>query len=253
MTDQIHPSAIVSAQAQLGERVKIHPYAIIDDHVIIGDDCEIGPHAVIHNFVRMGNGNKIHAHAVLGDLPQDLSFDQRETWVEIGAHNVIREAATIHRATSDERITRIGNHCYLMGNTHVGHDCTLGDYVIMANNAGLGGHTHVDDRVTLGAGALVHQFCRIGAYSMIAAFTGTRKDILPFTMSAGQPLKHYRLNSIGLRRNGIKGAAFKIVEQAYRLIKNGTKDLSELEQTAEIKRLQQWLDSPSKRGLSGFL
>jgi len=253
MSCQIHPSAIVSPQAQLGERVIVQPYAIIAAHVVIGDDCQIGPHAVIHDFVRMGRGNQIHAHAVLGDLPQDIGFDRRETWVQIGDHNVIREGVTIHRATSNERLTRLGSHAYLMANSHIAHDCTVGDHVILTNNVCLGGHVTVEERAILGGGVLIHQFCRIGAYAMVAAFTIARKDILPFTMSAGQPLKHYRLNSVGLRRNGIKGAEFKMVEQAYRSIKSGHKDLSPFEQTKEIKLLQRWLDAPSKRGLSGFL
>ncbi len=253
MNTGIHPTAIVSSKAKIGKGVSIQPYAIIDDYVEIGDDCIIGPHAVIYNFVKMGKGNKIHAHAVIGDLPQDIGFDNSETWVEIGDFNVFREGVKIHRATSPKRITRVGNNCYLMANSHIGHDCIVADNVILTINVGIGGHVSVGEGAVFGGGVLVHQFCRIGAFSMLAAFTIARKDVLPFCMVAGEPLKHYRLNSIGLRRNGIKGDAFKVVEQAFRQISRGEKNLDNLQQTSQIKFLKNWLEQPSKRGLTGFL
>lgn len=250
---EIHPTAIVSPHANLADGVRIGPYAIIEDNVEMGEGCVVGPHVIIHAYVRMGAGNKIHGHAVIGDLPQDLGFDQAsETWVEIKNNNVIREHATIHRATI-AGVTRIGSDCYIMTNVHIGHDCQLGSGIIMASNTGLGGHTHVGDKVVFGAAVGVHQFTRIGCYVMCAGMMTVRKDVMPYTMVAGEPAKHYRLNTIGLRRSGVKAADYKALEKAFREVRRGNKTLEGVEQTSQVKHLGQWLAADSKRGLTGFL
>ena len=249
----IHPTAIVSPHANLADGVIVKPYAIIEDNVEIGENCIVGHHAVVHEYVRMGSGNKIHAHAVIGDLPQDIGFDQnQETWVEINDNNVIRENVTIHRSTI-EPATRIGSGCYIMTNVHIGHDCQLGDDIIMASNTGLGGHTHVGDKVVFGAAVGVHQFVRIGSYVMCAGMIAVRKDVMPYTMVAGDPAKHYRLNTIGLRRSGVKGSSYKALEKAYRDIREGNKTLENIQQTEQVLHLQKWLMEDSKRGLTGFI
>ncbi len=249
----IHPTAIVSPHASLADGVVVKPYAIIEDNVEIGENTVIGPHAVIHQYVRMGAGNKIHAHAMIGDLPQDLSFDQSsETWVEIKDNNVIRENVTIHRATTAE-VTRVGSDCYIMTNVHIGHDCQLGNGIIMASNTGLGGHTQIGDKVVFGAAVGVHQFARIGSYVMCAGMIAIRKDVMPYTMVAGEPAKHYRLNTVGLRRSGVKGQNYKTLEKAYREIRSGNKSLEGIEETEQTLHLKEWLGADSKRGLSGFL
>ncbi len=251
---QIHPTAIIAPNAVISDGVVVEPYAIIKDHVEIGENSVIGPHAVIHDYVRMGSGNRIHAHAVIGDLPQDISFDPAmETWVEIGDGNTIREGVTIHRATNPGTPTRVGSNCFLMAYAHIGHDCQLGDGVIFASYSALGGHTEIGDNVVLGAAVAIHQFCRIGSYTMLAGFMGVRKDVLPYTMIAGDPARHYRLNTVGLRRAGVKGARYKALEAAYRAVRSGDKSLQEIESTPEVEHLREWLSAKSKRGLSGFL
>ena len=250
----IHPTAVVSAHAQLADGVVVGPYAIIHDHVHIGENSRIGPHAVIHDYVRMGAGNRVHAHAVIGDLPQDISFDPAlETWVEMGDGNTLREAATIHRGSAASPCTRLGSNCYLMVNAHVGHDCIIGDGVILTINSAIGGHVEIGDNVVVGGGVAVHQFCRIGRNAMVAGFIALRKDVLPFTMIAGAPPRHYRLNSVGLRRAGIKGDRYRVLEQAYRAVRAGDKSLQHVESTAEVAYLREWLSQDSKRGLSAFL
>jgi UDP-N-acetylglucosamine acyltransferase len=249
----IHPTSIVSPNAKLAEGVVVGPYSIIHDHVEIGANTVIGPHVVIHDYVRMGAENRLHAHAVIGDLPQDISFDtSTETWVEIGDKNILREGVTLHRATAASTSTRLGSGCYVMINTHIGHDCRIGNGVILSSVA-LGGHVQIGDKAVLGASAAIHQFCRIGQYAMVAGFMPIRKDVMPYTMVAGNPARHYRLNTVGLRRSGIKGERYKVLEKAYRAVKSGDKLLLGIEDTDEVQSLREWLAQDSRRGLSGFL
>lgn len=249
----IHPTAIVAETARLGEGTRVGPYAIVGDQVETGVNCTIEAHGIIQSHVRMGNHNHIHSHAVLGGLPQDLGFDRNlDTWVEIGDHNEFREYVAISRASFENQATRIGNHCYFMNNTHVGHDCVLGDHNIMATGSAVGGHVQLGDRVFLGGGALVHQFTRIGSYAMIAGVMGVRKDVLPYTLIGGTPVRHYRLNSIGLRRAGINGQRYKALSQAFRRLRD-KQPLDDLPDTPETKHLKQWLSAESKRGIYGFI
>lgn len=249
---QIHPTAVVAPEAKLGEGVIIAPYAVIAGQVEIGANTVIGPHVVIHRFVRLGERNRVHAHAVLGDVPQDIAFSGPETGVEIGDDNVIREGATIHRSTTPGYPTSIGSNCLLMVYAHIAHDCRIGNGATLTNNVGLGGHVEVGDRAVLGGGVLIHQFVRIGCYAMVGGFVGVRKDVLPYSLVAGNPARHYRLNTIGLRRAGITGQRYRVLEAAFRALR-ADKDLGELAGTPELAYLRGWLSAPSRRGLTGFL
>lgn len=252
MISQIHPTAIVSADAQIGADVTIGPYAVVEADVVIGPGCKLAAGAIIHRYVRMGSNNHIHAHAVLGDLPQDLSFKGEETWVHVGDDNIIREGATLHRSTEADVPTRLGSGCYLMAYSHLGHGAQVGNGVILTNNVMLAGHTEVGERAVFGGNAGMHQFTRVGAYAMVAGFIPVRKDVLPFTMVGGEPVRHYRLNTVGLRRAGIKGDRYRCLEKAFRILKSGSDDLSELPDTPELRYLRDWLAAESKRGIYGF-
>ena len=252
MATIVHPTAVVSTQAELGDGVVVGPYVVIDDPVTIGDNTVIGPHAVIHSHVELGSDNTIHAHAVLGDLPQDLTYRDAETWVRIGRKNIFREGTTIHRSTDPDVPTRIGSECYLMAYAHVGHNTQVGDYVILTNNVMLAGHVEIGERAVLGGNAGVHQFTRVGAYTMVAGFVAVRQDVIPFTMLGGEPVRHYRLNTVGLRRAGIKGERYRSLELAYRALREGNRELGGLAQTPEIEHLTSWLGIKSKRGIYGF-
>ncbi len=250
----IHPTACVSPHANLADGVIVKPFAVIEDNVEIGANCVIGPHAVIHKYVRMGSGNKIHAHAVIGDLGHDTGFDENlETWVHIGDDNTIREGVTIHRATHPETTTTLGNRAFLMAYAHIAHDCQVGDDVIFSNNICLGGHVEVGNKVVLGGAVVIHQFSRIGDFVMCAGFMAVRKDVMPYTMVAGDPARHFRLNTVGLRRSGVKGDKYKTLEKAYREIRGGNKTLDGIEETEQVLHLKAWLAADSKRGLTGFL
>ena len=253
MTAGIHPTAIISQNAELAEGVTVGPYAVIEDQVTIGAGTFVGPGAVIHSHVRIGRENQIHAHAVIGDLPQDLTFNGEQTSVEIGDGNVIREGVTIHRSTEMDRPTRIGNGCYLMAYSHAAHGVRVGDGVILTNNVLLAGHVEVGEKAVLGANAGVHQFTRVGAFSMVAAYVAIRKDVLPFSLIGGQPLRHYRLNTVGLRRNGITGQRYRALEMALRCLRGGSRDLGSVPRTPEVRLLEEWLGAKSRRGIYGFV
>lgn len=248
---QIHPTAIVAPGAVLGKGVVVGPYAVIDEPVEIGAGSAIGPHAVVHRYVRMGERNRIHAHAVIGDLAQDLAFSGEETWVEIGSDNVFREGVTIHRPTAGGP-TRVGSGCFFLAYAHVAHNCRVGDRVTLTNNVCLGGYVEVGERAVLGGAVLVHQFCRVGAYAMVAGFLAVRKDVLPYSLVGGPPARHYRLNTVGLRRARITGERYQTLESAFRALRSG-RNLDGLPATPEIARLHEWLAAPSRRGLTRFL
>jgi len=253
MTQNIHATAYIAPSAIIGENVTIGPFAVIDENVQIGANCQLGAHAVIQPYVKMGDGNVLHPHAVLGGLPQDTSFKaETVSWLEIGDNNVFREGFTAHRASIENAKTVIGSSCFFMNNSHVAHDCVVGDNTIFANNVAIGGFVEVGNNVFMGGGVVAHQFCRIGSYAIVQGTTGLNKDVIPYMLIGGRPAKHYRLNAVGLRRAGITGDRYKVLSSAFRLLRN-KKSLDELEQTDELKFLQQWLDVKSGRGLHSFI
>ena len=253
MSQNIHPTAYIAEQATVGESVTIGPFAVIEDHAQIGDNCKIGSHAVIRPYTKMGSGNAVHPHVVLGDLPQDTSFkEETVSWLEIGDNNTFREGFTAHRGSAENAVTRIGSNCFFMNNSHVSHDSQIGNKTIFANNVAIGGFVEIGDNVFMGGNVVAHQFCRIGSYAIIQGTTGLNKDVIPFCLIAGYPAKHYRLNTIGLKRAGIIGEQYKVISTAFRLLRKNA-SIEHLEDTQEIKYLKQWLAVKSKRGLHGFM
>ena len=253
MANTIHSTACIAPTAILADHITIGPFVVIEDHVEIGSHCEFGAHAVVQSYVKMGEGNVLHPHVVLGGLPQDLSF-KKETvsWLNIGNHNIFREGFTAHRASIENASTSIGSDCFFMNNSHVAHDCEVGNHTIFANNVAIGGHVTIGDHVFMGGAVVVHQFCRIGSYAIVQGTTGLNMDVMPFMLIGGRPAKHYRLNSVGLRRAGITGSRYKILSSAFRLLKKKA-SLDDLEETEELVYLKQWLSHQSSRGTHGFI
>jgi len=235
--NSIHTTAIIDKAAQLGDNVAVAPYVVIEADVVVGDDCDIGAHCVIKRHTRLGQRNRIAEHTVIGGEPQDVSFRPRESQVWIGDDNCLREGVTIHRATKAGGVTRIGNENYLMAYAHIAHDCTLGNHVTFANGATLGGHVHVADRAFLSAYVVVHQFCRIGKYAMIAGLSAVRQDCLPFILSAGNPAHARSLNIVGLRRGGFDSEQIRALKRAYTVLLRSGEPLQ--------KALQRLQDSES--------
>jgi len=247
----IHSTAIIDPLAQLGSNVKVGPYAIIDKGVQIDDGCEIGPHVVIRGNTRIGRDSRIFQFSSIGEAPQDKKYAGEETWLEIGARNVIRESCTINRGTAqDKGITRIGDDNWIMAYVHIAHDCVVGNNTILANNTSLAGHVSVGNFAILGGFTLVHQFCHIGAHSFSAMGTAISKDVLPFVMVSGNVAKVYGLNTEGLKRRGFSAAELKNLKAAYRIIyrsgntlENAKAMLSELAARSDnVRSIQTFLD-----------
>jgi len=253
MTQHIHPTAYIAPDAVLGNNIIVDPFAVIESGVELGDDCHIGAHAVVQRYVKMGNGNILHPHAVLGGLPQDTGFKaETVSWLLIGDNNVFREGFTAHRASKEHGETRIASKCYFMNNSHVAHDCNIGSNTIFANNVAIGGHVEVGNNVFMGGSVVAHQFCRIGSFAIVQGTTGLNMDVIPFTLIGGRPARHYRLNTIGLKRAGITGDRYKVLETAFRLLRN-KQPLDNLQETDELRQLKDWLAVKSKRGTHGFI
>ncbi|MEN6332461.1 MAG: acyl-ACP--UDP-N-acetylglucosamine O-acyltransferase [Smithella sp.] len=214
----IHSTAIVAPDAELGEGVEIGPYTIIGKDVKIGNNTIIGPHAVIDDFTHIGENCHIFQFASIGAPPQDLKFGGEKTSVVIGNFNTIREFVTIHRSTThDIGVTVIGDHNLIMAYCHVAHNCKLGNNIVMSNGATLGGHTHIEDYAIIGGLTGVHQFSRIGAHCIVGGASGVNKDVPPYTTAAGNHAKLFGLNLIGLKRRGFSEETINALKKAYRI------------------------------------
>jgi UDP-N-acetylglucosamine acyltransferase len=215
---QIHPTAIIDSEAQLGRGASIGPYSVVSSDVVLGEGCEIGSHVVLRPGTRLGEKCRILHHAVIGEDPQDLKFGGEYSTTEIGARTVIREFVTVNRGTKAHERTVIGSDCFLMAYSHVAHDCIVGNHVIMANSANLAGHIEVEDWVIIGGLVGVHQFVKIGCHSMIGGGFRVTKDVPPFITAAGEPLRFCGLNAIGLRRRGFSPESIHALRQTYDII-----------------------------------
>ena len=214
----IHPSAVVSESARLGENITIGPYCVIGDEVEIGDGSIIGPHAVIEKGTSLGKECRVYQFASVGAPPQDLKFKGERSFTVIGDRTTIREGATIHRATGEGNETRIGSDCLLMAYIHVAHNCTLGNHVIMSNLASCAGHAIVEDRVVIGGMAGVHQFVKIGRNAMVGGMSKLVQDVVPYTIVDGHPAKVVGLNNVGISRAGIPLESRRLIKKAYKIL-----------------------------------
>lgn len=218
MSVRIHPTAIVAADAQLGDDVEIGPFSIVGEDCVIGDGCTLAARVSLERSVRLGSNVKIGVGTVLGGDPQDLKFAGERTTVEIGDDTTIREYSTINRGTAQSFKTTIGRKCFVMSYVHLAHDCHIGDGVILANGVQLAGHVTVDDRAILSGLCAVHQFARIGRYAFVGGMTRVSQDVPPFLKAVGNPMKLYGLNSVGLRRHNFDEAVLRELKRAYRLL-----------------------------------
>ena len=215
----IHPTAIVEPGAQLGVDVQLGPGAYVAGTARLGDGCILGPHTVVLDHTTLGARCKVHACAVIGDLPQDLSFKNEPSYVVVGDDCIFREGVTIHRGTKPGTTTRLGHHVFMMANSHVAHNCEVGDRVIMANGVLLAGYVVVGERCFFGGGSAVHQFCHVGRLAMVGGISSITKDLPPFciTPSCANSLVA-GLNVVGLRRNGFAAAQRAQIKQAFGLL-----------------------------------
>ena len=253
---KIHPTALVSDDAQLGSGVEIGAFAIVGPSCIVGDGCVIAPRASLEQNVRLGRKVRVGVGAVLGGDPQDLKFQGEETTVEIGDGTVIREYSTINRGTSESFKTTVGKNCFIMSYVHLAHDCHLGDGVILANGVQLAGHVRIEDRAILSGLSAVHQFVRIGRHAFIGGCSRVSKDIPPFLKAVGNPVKLYGLNTVGLQRSGFDEDTLRELKRAYRLFFNSDLNITQaldraetdLDQRPEVQELMRFLEA-SGRGV----
>jgi len=253
----IHPTAVISSAASLGDDVRIGAYTVVGPKVEIDSGCDIGSHCVLKGPTTVGPNNRIYSFASIGDDPQDKKFAGEDTRLEIGSGNTIREYCTLNRGTTqDEGVTSLGNDNWIMAYAHIAHDCRLGDHIIMANGSTLAGHVHVGDYAMLSAFAAIHQFCRIGAHSFVGAYGGIGKDVPPYVLVFGTPPKPRGINSEGLQRRGFSAEQIKNLKDAYRLLYRSDMLVTDVvaqlkERVAEQSELQILIEfiEKSERGL----
>ena len=233
----ISEHAIIHPSARLAEGVSVGPGSIIGADVTLGEGTWVGPHVVIQGPTVIGKYNKIFQFASVGDEPQDITYQGEPTKLIIGDHNIIREFCMISRGTvKGGGLTQIGNHNFFMAYTHIGHDCMIGNHVIMVNYSALSGHVVLHDYTNIGAYAAVHQFCHVGAYAFIARATYVSKDVLPYLMIAGQDTSACGINTVGLRRRGFSSEVIDALRRAYKIIFR--KGLTVQEAVSELEVLQ---------------
>ncbi len=255
---KISELAVVSKKAKIAEDVEIAPFAIIEDDVEIGRLVKIWPHAHICSGTVIGEETQVHMGAVVGHLPQDLTFDaNKKTYVKIGKRTVIREYATIHRATKEGMATTIGDNCYLMAVSHVGHDCHIGDNVIIANCALLAGHVEVGDSTFISGNVVVHQFCRIGGHVIVGGFSGINMDVPPYMLVRG-PSVIRGVNLVALRRAKFPRDTIHKITEAFKLLYrsnlNTTQAVDEIKKIGPSKELDYLVEfiQNAKRGICKY-
>ncbi|MBU1598722.1 acyl-ACP--UDP-N-acetylglucosamine O-acyltransferase [bacterium] len=248
--------AIVAKGAKIGDGVQIGPYAIIEEDVEIGSGTKIGPFSLCLNGTRIGMNCKIYNNVTIGGEPQIKGWKPVQSYVIIGDRNVIREYVTVHRSSTQNSVTRIGNDNFIMATAHIAHNCQIGTGVIMTNYATLAGHVIVEDRAVISGLAAIHQFVRIGALAMVGGGSKVVQDVPPYIIVDGHPACAVSLNTIGLQRSGISGKVRQDLKVAYRLLYrshlNITQALTKIEEeispSPEIAHLLEFIKS-SQRGI----
>jgi UDP-N-acetylglucosamine acyltransferase len=214
---RIHASAVISPEADLADDLVIGPYVTIEGPVKIGSGCVIRPGAHLIGPLVMGNDNTVFSGAVLGECPQHLKFNGEPTTLEIGHGNIFRENVTIHRGTTQSWTTKIGNDNFFMVNSHVAHDCRIGDRCILANGALVGGHCSIGDNVYLSGNCAVHQFVRLGKLALLSGCSATTKDIPPFVIQQNIDMV-VGVNIVGMRRAGMTHEEINAVRKAFKIL-----------------------------------
>ena len=226
----IHATAVVHKGAQIGEDCEIGPYCIVGEYVKLGPRCRLHSHVVVDGHTTIGEENEIYPFTTIGLKTQDLKWSGGTTYTTIGDRNVIRESVTIHSATGDGEVTAIGSDNNLLANTHVAHNVTMGNHIIMSNVGTLAGHVMVEDYAIIGGLAAIHQFCQIGKHSIIGGCSKVVQDVPPFMMVDGNPARTRTVNKVGLERRGFVSEQISSIRQAYKILfRNGLTTSTALE------------------------
>jgi UDP-N-acetylglucosamine acyltransferase len=257
MSVRIHPTAIVSADAQIGRDVEIGAFAIVGPECVIGDGCVIAPRATLERLATLGANVRVGSGSIVGGDPQDLKFRGERTFVEIGDGTVLREYVTVNRGTADSDRTVVGRECLLMSYSHLAHDCHIGDHVIISNASQVAGHVVIEDRVIISGMVAVHQFVKIGTHAFVGGASKVTQDVPPFLKAVGNPAKLYGLNTVGLTRSNFDPAVVRELKRAYRLFFRSELIVSramerareELQSFPEVEHFLSFV-SKSERGLA---
>ncbi len=252
----ISPLAYIHPEAKIGENVEIGPFCYVDRGVEIGDNNTLMNSVTILSGSRIGSGNIFFPGAVIGAVPQDLKFRGEDSLAIIGNNNKIRENVTINRGTAAKGKTVVGSGNLLMEGCHIAHDAIVCDDVTIGNTTKLAGEVTIDDHAILSACVLVHQFCRIGGYTMVGGGTRTSQSIMPYSICAREPATYCGLNIVGLRRRGFEREVINTIHEAYRIIFQGGLSLAdavqtiknELTQTPEINYILNFIEETKQRG-----
>jgi UDP-N-acetylglucosamine acyltransferase len=240
---------ILSTNATIGKALKIKQFSTIEDDVEIGDNVEVGSCVLIADGARIGNNVKIFHGASIGTVPQDLKFEGEKTTVEIGDGTVVREFATLNRATSHSKRTIIGKNCFIMAYAHVAHDCRIGDNVILANSVQMGGHVEIGDWVIVGGLVAIHQFVKIGKHAMIGGGFRVVKDVPPYILAGSLPLRFEGINLVGLRRRGFTNEQIKTISKTYDILYRSGLNVSD----AVVEIEKQMKDNPEAKSILDFI
>jgi UDP-N-acetylglucosamine acyltransferase len=253
----VHPTAIVHAEAELGQGVNVGPWAFIGPGVRVGDGTHVGPRVLIERDTVVGEDCRLSNGSVLGTDPQDLKYRGERSTLEVGDRTVVREFATLNRGTAASGRTAVGTDCLLMAYSHVAHDCLLGNHVILANSVNMGGHVVIEDWAIIGGLTPIHQFVRIGAHAFVGGGSRVPQDIPPYCRAAGNPPQLFGLNTVGLERRGLSDETRRALKKAYRMLFQGEENLSvalgrveqEVAGIPEVKHLVQFIRA-SERGVT---
>jgi UDP-N-acetylglucosamine acyltransferase len=214
---RVHPTAVVDPAADIGEGVEVGPHAVIEGDVRVGAGCVLRPGVHLVGPLTMGCHNTVFSYSVLGERPQHLRYNGEPAPLVIGDHNVFREYVTIHRGTAATGQTRIGNHNFLMANSHVAHDCRVGDHCILANGALLAGHCTLENNVYISGNSAIHQFVRVGRLALLSGVSSSTVDIPPFILQ-NRTNTVVGVNVVGMRRAGVTGAGIDAVRKAFHVL-----------------------------------
>jgi len=256
----IDPRAVVSPSAKVGNCVQVGAFAVVGDEVELGEGCVVEPHAVVNGPSTFGRKNHFASFSIVGGDPQDLTYTGQRVRLEVGDENEFREFCTVHRGTiKGGGVTRIGSHNLIMAYAHIGHDCQIGDHVILTNGAQLAGHSVVEDYAGISAFCLFHQFVRIGRHCYIGAGTIITQDVPPFSLIVGErETRCFGINKVGLERHGFSPERIRTIDKAYRYLLRSKLNTSQavekmrgtLADSEDVQALIQFIESTTARGLT---
>jgi UDP-N-acetylglucosamine acyltransferase len=257
VTSLVHPAATIDPGAELEPGVRVGPHAVIANHTRIGAGTWIGPHAVIEEWTTLGRDCRVHPCAVLGGVPQDRHFQGERSYLRIGDRVTAREYVSVSRATGEDAETVIGDDTQMLAYSHAGHNCRIGIGVIITNFTQLSGHVTVEDRVVFSGMAGVIQFARIGTMAMVTGMTRILKDVPPYMLVEGDPLRIVTINRVGLKRAGVPAEVQLKLRRAHRLLVRSGLDVShaldrieqELGECAEVRHLVSFIRESQARGM----